>query len=130
VTLGPAAATANALLDAIGNATNYTADAAFWVQLHTAEPGAAGTTAVAGNATRKQVSFGTPAGGVMANDTTVTWTTGEVDTAEDYTHFSGWSLVTGGTFRISGLITAAPVIVGNEFVFPVGAFTITIPIAA
>jgi hypothetical protein len=128
--VGLAVGTANAFLDALGNGTNYTADSQFWVQLHTADPAASGTTAIAGNATRKQVSFGSPAGGVMANDAVVTWATGDVDTAEDYTHWSGWSASTSGTFRISGTVTAAPVIVGNEFVFPIGAFTISVPIAA
>ena len=93
---GPSSATANSILDAIGNATNWTAPTAFWVELHTAAPGAAGTTAIAGNATRKQVSFGTAASGAMSNDTAVSWTSGEVDTSEDYTHWSAWTLVSGG----------------------------------
>ena len=85
---GPSVATANSILDAIGNATSYSV-ATFWIQLHTAAPGAAGTTAIAGNATRKQVSFGTAASGLMSNDTAISWTAGEVDTSEDYTHWSG-----------------------------------------
>ena len=85
---GPSVATANSILDAIGNATAYSV-ATFWIQLHTAAPGAAGTTAIAGNATRKQVSFGTAASGLMSNDTAISWTAGEVDTSEDYTHWSG-----------------------------------------
>ena len=54
--VGLAAATANGLLDALANGTNYTAPTAKWIQLHTADPGAPGTTAVAGNATRKDIS--------------------------------------------------------------------------
>ena len=96
--VGLSPATANAFLYALGNATNYTADAAIWIQLHTADPGSAGTTAIAGNATRKQISFGTASGGLMSNDTALTWTTGEVDTAEDYTHWTAWSASTAGTF--------------------------------
>jgi hypothetical protein len=118
--VGLSPATANAFLDALGNASNYTADAAIWIQLHTADPGSAGTAAVAGNATRKQISFGAASGGLMSNDTAITWTTGEVDTAEDYTHWSAWSASTAGTFRASGLVTANAVLVGDEFVIPIG----------
>ena len=85
---GPSVATANSILDAIGSGTAFSY-AQFWIQLHTAAPGAAGTTAIAGNATRKQVSFGTAASGLKSNDTAISWTGGEVDTSEDYTHWSG-----------------------------------------
>ena len=128
--LGLSPATANAFLDALGNAANYTADAAFWIQLHTADPGAAGTTAVAGNATRKQVSFGAAASGLISNDTAITWTTGEVDTSEDYTHWSGWSASTSGTFRASGTVTANAVTVGDEFTIPIGDLDISFNTAA
>lgn len=128
--VGLSVATANAFLDALGNGVNYTADPAIWVQLHTADPGAAGTTAIAGNATRKLVSFGAPAGGVMSNDTAITWTTGEVDTAEDYTHLTLWSLAAAGTFRGSGLMTANAVLIGDEFVIPIGDLDLSFPVAA
>jgi len=128
--VGLASAQAAGILDALGNATNYTAPTAFWIQLHTAEPGAAGTTAIAGNATRKQVSFGAASGGAIANDTAVTWTTGEVDTSEDYTHWSAWTLSAAGTFICSGTMTANAVTTGDEFTIPIGDIDLTLTVAA
>lgn len=126
---GLSAATANSFLDAIGNATSFS-EAAFWIQLHTAAPGAAGTTAVAGNATRKQVSFGTAAGGAISNDADLVWTTGEVDTAEDYTHWTAWDASTAGNFICSGTVTANAVLVGDTFTIPTGDLDLSFPIAS
>jgi hypothetical protein len=128
--VGLASAQAAGILDALGNATNYTAPTAFWIQLHTADPGSAGTTAIAGNATRKQVSFGAASGGTISNDTAVTWTTGEVDTSEDYTHWTGWTASSAGTFICSGTMTANAVTVGDEFTIPIGDLDLTLTTAA
>lgn len=128
--VGLASAQAAGILDALGNATNYTAPTAFWIQLHTADPGSAGTTAIAGNATRKQVSFGAAAGGAIANDTAVTWTTGEVDTSEDYTHWTAWTASSAGTFICSGTMTANAVTVGDSFTIPIGDLDLTLTVAA
>ena len=38
MTVGLAAATANSLLDALFNATNYTAPTAIWMKLHVGDP--------------------------------------------------------------------------------------------
>ena len=127
--VGPSVATANSILDAIGNATAYSV-ATFWIQLHTAEPGAAGTTAIAGNATRKQVSFGTAAAGLMSNDTAISWTAGEVDTSEDYTHWSGWTLVSAGAFIMSGAMTSNAVVVGDTFTIPINDLDISAGVVA
>jgi hypothetical protein len=130
VATGWAPTIAAAVLDGLGNATNWTAPTAFWIQLHTADPGAAGTTAIAGNATRKQVSFGAASGGTLANDTAISWTTGEVDTSEDYTHWSAWTASTAGTFLFSGTVTANAVTTGDEFTIPIGDLDITLNVAA
>ena len=129
---GLAAATANALLNALVNQTNYTAPTAIWIQLHTADPGSAGTTAVAGNATRKDITacFPSASGGAVSNDVEISWTTGEVDTAEDYTHWSLWSASTAGTFYMSGTMTANAVLVGDVFKIPVGDLDLTLSTAA
>jgi hypothetical protein len=128
--VGLASAQAAGILDALGNATNYTAPTAFWIQLHTADPGSAGTTAIAGNATRKQVSFGAASGGTISNDTAITWTTGEVDTNEDYTHWSAHTASGAGTFICSGLMTANAVTSGDEFTIPIGDLDLTLSVAA
>lgn len=130
--VGMAPAVANDVLDAVGNngALSTIPITTAFVQLHTADPGAAGATAVAGNATRKSVSFAAAASGSMASDADTTWTTGEVDTSEDYTHFSLWDASTAGNFMWSGTVTADPVTAGNEFRFPSGSFTLGIGVAS
>lgn len=126
--LGLAAAVANGFLDAIGNATNYTAPVAFWMKLHIGDPGSAGTGNPAGNTTRQQVSFGAAAGGAIANDAAVTWT--NVSTSEDYTHFSGHDASTGGAFIGSGTVTANAVTAGDTFTIPIGDVDLTLTTAA
>lgn len=129
---GLAATVANDILDALctnGSLTTLPA-AAFWIQLHTAAPGAAGTTAVAGNATRKQVTFGTASGGAVSNTSAVSWSTSEVDTSEDYTHWSAWTASTSGTFLASGTMTANAVTSGDEFTIPIGSLDLTLTVAS
>jgi hypothetical protein len=132
VAVGLSAAVANDVLDGIGNngsiSTLPITEA--WIQLHTADPGAAGTTAVAGNATRKQVSFGAASGGVMSNDAAISWTSGEVDTSEDYTHWSIHTASTSGTFIGSGTMTANAVTAADEFTIPTGELDLSFNVAA
>ena len=131
MTTGLSPAVANDILDAIGNNSAVTTlpITELWIQLHTGDPGSAGTANIAGNATRKQVSSGSPSGGAMANDAALTWSAGEVDTSEDYTHWSGWTASTAGTFIISGLVTANAVTVGDQFEIAVGDLDVTLSTA-
>ena len=126
---GPSAATAANILNAICNATAYSIPTPY-IQLHTADPGAAGTTSVAGNSTRKLVSFGAASGGAISNDAAISWTSGEVTTSEDYTHWSLWTASTAGTFIMSGTLTANPVTAGDEFTIPIGDLDLTMSVAA
>src|SRR5215207_10157647 len=106
---------ANQLLDALLNQTNYTAPTALWIKLHVADPGAAGTANPAANTTRKDVTAAFPAAaaGLCTNNVDIAWTSGEVTTGEDYSHYSIWSASTAGTFYWSGLITANAVVTGD-----------------
>ena len=61
----------------------------------------------------------------MSNDTAISWTAGEVDSTEDYTHWSGWTLVTGGVFIMSGPMTANAVVIGDTFTIPIGDLDLT-----
>lgn len=119
MTVGFAAAEANAILSSF--------DGEF-VQLHTGDPGAAGTANVAAETDRVALPLGTPAGGVVTNDAALEWS--GVGGAEDYTHLSVWTDAVGGTFRFSGLMTANAVSIGDNFVIPVGDFDISIPVAS
>lgn len=127
--VGWSAYTANAMLNALGNATAFSVTTVY-VQLHTADPGAAGTTAVAGNATRKAASFAAATGGTMTTDAAVSWTAAEVTTAEDYTHISLWDAATLGNFLASGTITANAVAAGDTFTLAAGDIDLSVPLAA
>lgn len=100
-----------------------------WIQLHTANPGSAGTTAVASETTRKQVtSWGTASGGSIASAVALTWT--NITGSEDATHFSAWSASTSGTFGFSGTITANPYTAGDTLTIASGGITASVTLAS
>ncbi len=102
-----------------------------YIQLHTGDPGSAGTSNVAGNATRKQVTFGSASGGTVSNSAAVSWSESEVDTSEDYTHFSLWTAATSGSCGFTGTVTANSVDAsGDSFTIPIGDLDISLTVAA
>lgn len=126
---GFSATVANAVLDCYFRATNITAPSAVYAQLHTAAPGSAGTSNIATNTTRQQVTCGVAAsGGAISNTVAVTWT--NVPANEDYTHVSIWTASSGGTFIASGTITAAAVTSGSNFTLAVGDLDVSLPTAS
>ena len=126
--LGLSSAEANEILDAWGNGGSLTPPSNFWIKLHTADPGSAGTTAAATETTRKEVTWSAAAGGVLSNDAELSWT--NVAGSEDYTHFSVWTASTGGTFLGSGTVTADAVTAGNTFTIAIGGLDFTLNVAA
>ena len=126
--LGLSSTVANALLDALGNAANYTAPTAVWIKLHTADPGAAGTSNAATETTRKQASFAAASGGSMASDASISWTS--IAGSQDATHFSAWDASTNGNFLFSGTITANAYTAGDTYTVASGALTVTLNTAA
>lgn len=117
--LGFSAAQSDALL-------NTWATTALYVKLHTAAPGAAGTTAAATETTRKLVAWTTASGGTgISNTAALTWSS--VAGTETYTHFSVWTTVgpAGGTFMGSGTVSGGAVLAGQTFVAAIGALTFT-----
>lgn len=106
------------------------ATATCWVKLHTADPGASGATAAAvGDATRKQATMATAAGGSKAmTGTAGPWTNG--GTSETLTDISLWSASSAGTFNASAALTANQAWVStNTFTLTSLSIAIT-PIAA
>lgn len=98
MTVGIASGTADSILDA-----NFDDK---WIQLHTADPGAAGTTAVsAGDSSRKQAVTGASSGGSKSVSDVGPWT--NVTTSETISHYSIWSASTAGTFLGSAALTAS-----------------------
>ena len=127
--VGASTTVVNALLAAITNGTTFTTYTNPYVQLHTGNPGSAGTSNVAGESTREQMT-GTfvVSGGSTTNPVAVNWTS--VSTAETYTDVSIWSAVSSGTFLASGTITANAVAIGDNFSIPIGDLTIQMAVAS
>src|SRR5215471_1565194 len=85
---------ANSMLTAYAKGTSYGGNAAFWVKLHTGDPGSAGTSNAAGNTTRQQCTFGSASAGSIATSADLVWT--NVSTAETYSHVSFWTASSAG----------------------------------
>jgi len=127
---GLAASLANALLNAIGNATNVTAPTAFCVKLHNGDPGSAGTANASGETTRKSVSMGAASGGIMSNDAEVSWTS-YPNSTDDITHVSFWDHISAGVFLGSDAIavTRSPD-TGDTVTLSIGELDLSLTVAA
>ncbi len=125
--VGMSTATANSILNAIGNATAYSLTNVY-VKLHIGDPGAAGTANAATETTRKVVSFGAASGGSMTNDAAITWTS--ITGSQDATHFSLWDDVSAGNFVGSGTITANAYTAGDTYNVAAGALTLSLTVAS
>ena len=100
------------LLDAT-RGVSYAA-AGSYLQLHTGDPGEAGTSNVASESTRKAVSFAAASGGSMASSGTVEWT--NVAATETVSHWSLWDASTSGNCLWSGaLASSAGLVAGDTF---------------
>ena len=117
----------NAWLNALGNNTSF-AVAQVYVKLHVGDPGAAGTANPATETTRKAVSFGAAAGGVLTSDADITWT--NIAGSEDANHFTAWDSLTTGNFLFSGTITANPYDAGDTYTISSGNLTATLTLAS
>jgi hypothetical protein len=118
------------MLNALCRNVAWTQPAAFWVKLHTGDPGSAGTSNAAGNTTRQQATFSAASGGSITTSADLAWT--NVSTAETYSHVSFWDASTAGTFLGSDdLAVSRTVAIGDNFTILAGSETLTItPIAA
>jgi hypothetical protein len=101
---------ANAWLNSMrgaGNGVTFTAPATLFVQLHTADPGASGTTSVSSTTTRQALGFAAVSAGSMAISGTPSWTSWAGTNGEVVTHISVWSASSAGTFYFSAALTAS-----------------------
>lgn len=119
---------ADSLLNALLRNTSYTGPATIFIQLHTGSPGAAGTSNVATNNTRKATTFAASSGGTIASNADINWT--NVAGTETYSHFSLWDASTAGNFLGSGTLTANGVTAGDNFQIASGTELGTLAIAA
>jgi hypothetical protein len=102
-----------------------------WVQLHTGDPGSAGTANVAATSDREQYATDAASAGAKSNTAIGRWDSTDAG-GETFTHISLWTASTSGTFRASKAL-AAPVAVsgGQPFEIAVGDLDISItPIAS
>jgi hypothetical protein len=115
VTTGLAATTlANKWLDMLAG-TAFTAPAGTFIQLHTADPGAAGTTAtISGETDRSQVTWSAASAGSKAMASNpgawATWAGGAVTVS----HISAWDAASAGNFLFSGALTTPKAITNGD----------------
>jgi hypothetical protein len=106
---------ANAWLNTMrgsGNGTTFTAPATLFVQCHTADPGASGTTAVStGIATRSALAMNAASAGSQSLTSTVSFSATGSDTI---THISVWSASSAGTFYYSAALTASKTVANAD----------------
>jgi len=104
-----------------------------WIKLHTGHPGSAATANAATETDRLQATWGSVTLASDGHSVELAWTADlewiSVAGSEDYTHISGWSLVTGGLPGWTGELTADAVVVANNFKIPAGAYILRQPIA-
>lgn len=123
MTVGMAAASANSILD-----TQLPNTRAF--QLHTADPGAAGTTAVSSTTTRVLGTWASAAAASKALSGSSVWPAWAGTNGEVVTHVSVWSATTAGTFIESAALSGSKTMSTGD-IFSLGTYTRTItPIAA
>jgi len=118
---------ANKFLDAVANATSYSA-ANVYVKLHTGEPGANGTANAATETTRKEATFSSASSGAIASDADITWT--NIAGSQDATNFSAWDNLTAGNFLFSGTITGNAYVAGDTYTIPSGSLTASLTLAS
>jgi len=126
MTVGKASGNITSLLN-IYRGTSYTGVATPFVQLHTADPGAAGTTAVSAVTTRNAITWNAPSSNQITLNTLGTWT---MTTSETISHVSLWTASTAGTFLESFALTAGVPVV-NGSILTINTFTLGYtPVAA
>lgn len=101
---------ANVLLNSI-RGTSFAAPAT-WAQLHTGDPGAAGTANLSANTTRIQLTFAAASGGSIALASVPTpW---NMTATETITGISIWSAVTGGSVYWDVSLTSSQAVANGD----------------
>ncbi len=128
---GLAAAVVQSILNALCRNVAWSQPAAFYIKLHTGDPGAAGTANAFGDATRKAATFSAAASdGTITTSADINWT--NVSAAGTVSHVSFWDASTGGNFLGSDdLATARALSIGDNFTILAGDVDLSLsPLAA
>ncbi len=97
---------ANSWLNMLGG-TAFTAPAATYVKLHTADPGSAGATAASSVTTRPAVTWAAASAGSKASNNTPSWASWAGTNGEVVTHISVWDASSAGNFLFSAALSAS-----------------------
>lgn len=121
---GIATAMCNTLLT-----TLTTSPANTFVQLHTAGPGASGTTSVSSVTTRQAVTWGSASAGSVSASNSPAWTSWAGTNGEVDTDISFWTASTSGTFNMSiQLSSSVTMDTGDSLTLT--AVTVSLPVAS
>lgn len=111
MTVGLAATTlANNWLNML-RGTAFTAPAATYIKLHTADPGAAGATAASAVTTRQAATFSAASAGAIALSNSPSFT---MTTTETISHISVWDASSAGNFLWSAALTTSKSVVNTD----------------
>jgi hypothetical protein len=110
--------------------TTFTGAVGQFVQLHTADPGAAGTTAVSSVTTRPSLTWAAPSGNAIANSNSPQWTSWAGTNGEIITDVSIWSASSAGTFYLSIQLTVSKTVNTGDTVTLSSASISLAPVAA
>ena len=101
--------TANAWLNVLRgtSAATFTGVTTLFVQLHTGDPGASGTSNVSSTTTRQALNYAAASSGSQSITGTTQWTNWAGTNGEVVTHISIWSASSAGTFYYSVALTAS-----------------------
>ena len=124
---GLSAFLANSLLNAVGNATAYSATSVY-IKLHVGDPGADGTGNPATELTRKLASFGAASAGTITSDADISWV--NISGSQDATFFTAWDNLSAGNFLFSGAITGNPYTAGDTYTIVSGSLTASLTVAS
>lgn len=97
---------ANAWLNVLSG-TTFTGAVGSFIQIHTADPGASGTTAVSSVTTRPSATWNAASAGAKSISNTPSWTSWAGTSPETVTHVSDWSASSAGTFYFSVALAAS-----------------------
>lgn len=128
-TVGLAAALVSAWLNTL-KGTAFTTIAGSFIKLHTADPGAAGTTAASANTTRVSATYtSSSSGSALALSNTPTWASW-ASGSETISHISDWDASTAGTFEFSAALTASKAVANGDTLTLTSLSVSLAPIAA
>lgn len=110
MTVGIATAPADALLN-LYRGTSITAPSGIYIKLHTADPGAAGSTGASAVTTRNQATFNAPSGNAITLSALATYA---MTSTETISHVSFWDASTAGNLlRTAALSSSVAVVNGS-----------------